>query len=115
MKKIDGYYRLNKSLLSDVYPDLSLRGAVLAAAINDRAGLSAKNASRWTDENGEIYLFFTNAEACKLLKCSHDTATKTFAELERHKIIHRESQGQGNPHRVYMRLIRTEIPNNQQP
>ena len=41
----------------------------------DRMGLSARNG--WLDDNGRVFLYFTQEEVMTMLDCGKDKATKT--------------------------------------
>lgn len=66
----------------------------------DRTALSAKN--KWTDEDGKVYVFFTQDEAKEKLNIGTGKATKIFSELDEIGLIIRIRQGQGNPCKIYV-------------
>ena len=53
---------------------------MLYGLLLDRMGLSARNG--WLDDNGRVFLYFTQEEAMTMLDCGKDKATKLFRELE---------------------------------
>ncbi|WP_347564053.1 replication initiator protein A, partial [Neglectibacter sp. X58] len=70
-----------KILLTDRrYKGVSLEAKVLYGLLLDRMGLSARNG--WLDDNGRVFLCFTQEEVMTMLDCGKDKATKLFRELE---------------------------------
>lgn len=92
------FYRLPKELLEA--GELSLEAAALYALLLDRWELSAKNG--WADAGG-VFVYFTQAEAQRVLRCGHNRATAFMRELERCGLIRRKRQGQGKPAKIYVR------------
>ena len=98
----NSYVQVNKLLLYDpTYNNLSSTAKVLYIFLFDRYTLSVKN--DFKDQSNNIYIFFTNAEICRLLHCEHNKATKTLRELEAFGLIARKKQGQGKPDRIYVK------------
>ena len=96
------FYRIPKILLTDRrYKGISLEAKVLYGLLLDRMGLSARNG--WLDDNGRVFLYFTQEEAMAMLDCGKDKATKLFRELEGIGLIERKKQGQRHPARIYVK------------
>ena len=96
------FYRIPKILLTDRrYKGVSLEAKVLYGLLLDRMGLSARNG--WLDDNGRVFLYFTQEEVMAMLDCGKDKATKLFRELEGIGLVERKKQGQGHPARIYVR------------
>ena len=96
------FYRIPKILLTDRrYKGVSLEAKVPYGPLLDRMGLSARNG--WLDDNGRVFLYFTQEEAMAMLDCSKDKATKLFRELEGIGLMERKKQGQGHPARIYVK------------
>ena len=96
------FYRIPKILLTDRrYKSISLEAKVLYGLLLDRMGLSARNG--WLDDNGRVFLYFTQEEAMAMLDCGKDKATKLFRELEGIGLVERKKQGQGHPARIYVK------------
>ena len=96
------FYRIPKILLTDRrYKGVSLEAKVLYGLLLDRMGLSARNG--WLDDNGRVFLCFTQEEAMAMLDCGKDKATKLFRELEGIGLVERKEQGQGHPARIYVK------------
>lgn len=63
------YYKLPKLLFeSDRYKDMKLEVKVAYAVLKDRLELSLSRG--WVDEEGFIYLIYSNSKLMKLLGCS---------------------------------------------
>lgn len=96
------FYRIPKVLLTDRrYKGISLEAKVLYGLLLDRMGLSARNG--WLDNNGRVFLYFTQEEAMTMLDCGKDKVTKLFRELEGIGLVKRKKQGQGHPARIYVK------------
>lgn len=83
------------------YKGVSLEAKVLYGLLLDRMGLSARNG--WLDDNGRVFLYFTQEEVMTMLDCGKDKATKLFRELEGIGLVERKKQGQGHPARIYVK------------
>jgi hypothetical protein len=98
------YYRIPKQLIgSEKYKNLSSNAVLLYGLLLDRMSLSGTHVDRFTDAEGFIFVYFTNAEVCKCFNCGHDKATKLFRELECYGLIERRRQGKGYPVRIYVK------------
>ena len=89
------YYRIPKALLAG---GLSLEAAALYGLMLDRVGLSAQNG--WTDGLGRVFIYFTQKDVEKFLRCGHNRATAYMRELERAGLIERVRQGLGRPAKI---------------
>ena len=86
------FYKIPKMLFTDKkYNMLSVCAKVLYCMLLDRASLSKENG--YIDSNGNVIVFMTNSQACDLLSCSHEKASKLFKELETFNLIERKKQG----------------------
>ncbi len=66
----------------------------------------------WLDDNGRVFLYFTQEEVMTMLDCGKDKATKLFRELEGIGLVERKKQGQGHPARIYVKnflFIKAEL------
>ena len=92
------FYHIPKILLTDRRcKGISLEAKVLYG----RMGLSVRNG--WLDDNGRVFLYFTQEEVMTMLDCGKDKATKLFRELEGIGLVERKKQGQGHPARIYVK------------
>ncbi len=82
-------------LVDETLQDLSNDAKVLYALLLDRASISKVNG--YVEPDGTIRLYFTVEEAMKKLHRSRQCVTRTFQELESHRLITRRKQGLGKP------------------
>lgn len=68
-----------------------------------RASLSARNASKFTDNEGRLYIIYTVEQVMKDMWCSEPTAIKMLKQLENIGLIERKRQGQGKPSITYVK------------
>ena len=98
------FYRIPKTLFTDWhYQNISIESKVLYGLLLDRISLSVR--SGWMDNEGRIFIYFTQEEAMAAMGCGKDKATKLFRELDQSGIglIERCKQGQGRPARIYVK------------
>lgn len=92
------YYRVPKALFTNPrYKDLSADTALFYGLLLDRTGLSGRNVTNFSDENGCIFIYYTLNKVCTALGCGHDKATRLFVELEKYGLLIRKRQGKGKP------------------
>lgn len=95
------FYRVPQVLFTDdEFRYISSEAKLLYGFLLDRTALSAKN--KWTDEDGKVYVYFTQDEAKEKLNIGTGKATKIFSELDEIGLIIRIRQGQGNPCKIYV-------------
>ena len=95
------FYRVPQVLFTDdEFRFISSEAKLLYGFLLDRTALSAKN--KWTDEDGKVYVYFTQDEAKEKLNIGTGKATKIFSELDEIGLIIRIRQGQGNPCKIYV-------------
>ncbi|WP_196602103.1 replication initiator protein A [Pectinatus frisingensis] len=98
------YYQIPKSLFSgQSYKGLGLDAKVIYAFLKDRMELSRRN--KWIDENGDIYLLFSQEKIADLLDTSVSTISRAFSSLKKYELIDIERQGLGLPNKIYIRRI----------
>lgn len=103
---ICGNIQIPKLLFHDVrFKNMSALAKTAYGFMRDRQSLSKKNADRWTDNQGNVYIYFTIKELADRFGCSEDKAGKIMRELECHKLIIRIRQGQGKPSRVIVNSV----------
>ncbi len=106
------FYRIPKTLLTDArYKSISIEAKVLYGLLLDRMGLSVKNS--WMDNDGRVYIYFTQEDAMQTMDCGHNKAVKLFGDLERSGLIERKKQGQGCPARIYVKNFIQSPPSDQ--
>ena len=106
------FYKVPQMLFSDEkFIKLSCEAKLLYGILLDRCGLSKKN--KWVDNDGKIFIFFKQDEACEMLGIGKGKAVKVFNELEQIGLICRKKQGQGKPTKIYVCNFTQFIDDNQ--
>ncbi len=96
------FFKMPMSLFSgELLTALSNEAKLLYGLLLDRTGLSAEH--NWTDENGRVYIHFTNAEVCKTLRIGMQKAVKLFRELTAAGLIERIRIGLGKPDKIFVK------------
>ena len=98
--KNNAFYQFPQWLLDEIYKDLSLRAKVMYMLIFDRRTLSIQN--KWHDQNGDVFVYFTNQQFMDLLNCNEKTVIKAKKELQDFGLIKEERQGVNKPNRLYI-------------
>ena len=93
MKSSYRFLKVPLCLFSDSYSQLSVEAKILYAFLLDRLTLSEKNG--FLDEDGNVFVYYTNSEVCRTLCCGSQKATRLFRELEKYRLINRRNQGRG--------------------
>lgn len=102
------FYRVPQALFTnEKFIKISCESKLLYGFLLDRCGLSRKN--KWCDEDGKLYVFFKQEEACEKLNIGKNKAVKIFDELEQTGLIIRKKQGQGKPMKIYVCNFTKEI------
>lgn len=95
------FYKMPKALFEDpAYKKLSDGGKLLYCVLLNRMGLSQKN--EWRDENGKVYIYYTNRKLRELFGWGHDKVTGRYKELERAGLIRRRKDKIGGPDSIYV-------------
>ncbi len=102
------FYQVDKLLLENPrYEELS-EGAVLTWAIlRDRMELSKLNSDVYSDEEGYLFLIFTDEELAEIIHRSRKTANLRKKELEKFGLLYNVRMGNQEPNRIY--LLEPEI------
>ena len=87
-------------LMNPEYKNLSHSAMVAYSALIDRMSLSDRN--DWRDDDGQIFILYSNKELCKTMNCSHETVTKKLRELEQFGLLKRKKRGQGKSDVLYV-------------
>ena len=101
--KMKRFIRMPRSLMDEVYGDISTEVKYLYTLMLDRVSLSMRKG--WRDNDGRVYIYFTLKDAERLLKVGKNKAVNLFKRLEELDLILRRTQGQGQPARVYVRRL----------
>ena len=98
--KNNQFYQFPKWLLTEPYIELSHRAMLMYMLLWDRRGLSEKNG--WYDEDGKVYIYFTNEQFTEILKCSEPAIIKSKKELTEIGLLDEVRQGINKPNRLYI-------------
>ncbi len=107
------YFVVPKALVTNERFHISYGAILLYGLMLDRAQLSSKN--NWVDKNGYVYIIFRNDEVKEMLRCSHTTAAKLFAELDMPPrgagLIEIVNQGKGEPRLIFVKDFTKPLSN----
>nr|DAZ46825.1 MAG TPA: replication initiator protein [Caudoviricetes sp.] len=81
---------------------MSALSKILYSWMLDRYYLSLANREKWTDEDGDVFIYFSRESVAELLDCSLKTATKLFKEIEDANLIYIVEQRGMKPNRIYV-------------
>ena len=96
------FYRIPKFLVTnDRFSKMKTEAKMLYGLLLDRMSLSRKN--EWFDKKQRAFIYFSQNEAMELLNCGETKTRMLFGDLERHGLIERKKQGQGNPDIIYVK------------
>jgi hypothetical protein len=97
------FYQVDKLLLENPkYEELS-EGAILTWAIlRERMELSKLNSDVYSDEEGYLFLIFTDEELAELIHRSRKTANLRKKELENFGLMYNVRVGNQEPNRIYL-------------
>lgn len=96
------YFAMPYALFDNpAYTGLSNDAKLLYGLMMDRINLSIKNQEEWSDENGEVYCYFTVEVAMKFLGKSNRHIIKLKNELHKFGLLLEVRQGVNKPNRVY--------------
>lgn len=85
------FYALPKILFeSDLYKEMRLDAKVFYAVLKDRLSLSFKN--NWIDEDGYVFLVYSNSKLMDILNCSKFTLLRMKKELTQFGLIYEVQQ-----------------------
>ncbi|WP_419154769.1 replication initiator protein A [Weissella minor] len=109
------FYKSPKAFQEDpYYKKMSTEAKYLYTVMKDLHSLSVNN--NWVDQDGNVYIYFTNEKIQDVLNVKKDKATKIKRELKDYGLI--ETQKQNNqPDRIYMGELvihKPEAPANQE-
>ena len=99
------YYKLPKLLFeSDRYKDMKLEVKVAYAVLKDRLELSLSKG--WIDEDGAIYLVYSNSKLRALLGCSKSKLLTIRKTSREYGLIDEVQQSSSEKGRIAIRFIR---------
>ncbi len=85
----------------------------------NKLNISKLNLKNFSDKNG-VFVYYSNQQICRHLRCNHKTATDTLKNLQQAGLIRKEYQKNGLPLKIYVNDVfcmhqNTYKPKNQQP
>lgn len=92
-------------LKDEKYKNFSSKEFMLYTLLLNRLNLSKKNTRHFCDEKG-FFVYYSNSEIEKAVRCSHPTVTTLLQNLEDAGLIHKEYQKNGLPLKIYVNDIR---------
>lgn len=98
--KRNSFYQFPQWLLNEPYSRLGDKAKMMYMLLFDRRGLSVKN--KWHDEDGNIYMYFTNEQFMQELNCSEPSIIKAKKELADFGLLKEVRQGINKPNRLYL-------------
>ncbi len=108
MKDKNAFFKIPKQLFTDErFCGLSSYAKLLYGLMLDRMSLSEKNG--WKDENGRVYIYYTQKDVMECLGVGRAKAIGVFAELDNAGLIHRKRQGMGKPLVIYVSEIESSV------
>ena len=99
--KNNAFYQFPQWLLKEEpYKNLGDKAKLMYMLLFDRRTLSIKN--KWYDDNGQIYMYFTNKQFMDELSCSEPAIIKAKKELTKFGLLKEVRQGVNRPNRLYI-------------
>lgn len=99
--KNNAFYQFPQWLLKEEpYKDLGDKAKLMYMLLFDRRTLSIKN--KWYDDDGQIYMYFTNEQFMKELNCANGSVVKAKKELAQVGLLKETRQGMNKPNRLYI-------------
>lgn len=97
------YLAVPKELIeNNSYSGLDYGAVILYSKMVERAGLSARNEDKFTDESGRLFIIYTVEQMEKDIQRSHPTVVKFTKQLADIGLIEKVRQGQGKPSKIYI-------------
>ncbi|NQI70677.1 DnaD domain protein [Streptococcus suis] len=94
------FYQFPQWLLEEPYNVLSDRAKIMYMLLWDRRKLSIKN--EWYDENGRVYVQYTNKNLMEKLSCSEPAIIKTKKELSELGLLNEIRKGKNQANFLYI-------------
>ena len=83
------------------YTNLSGNEYFLYMLLLNRSNISKRNLKHFSDKNG-VFIYYTNEQITKHLKCNKETACTILRRLESVGLIRKEYQKRGLPLKIYV-------------
>lgn len=94
------FYQMPKWLFEAPFEKLSNDARVVYSLLKDRFELSIKN--NWVDEEGHIFLIYTNDQLAEMMSMSNKSIIKFKKELKSHGLMDDVRQGLNKPNLIYL-------------
>ena len=103
------YFQIPYALMQDeYYSKLSAEAKIAYGLLLDRLKLSFKNKGAFTDDNGNVYVIYTNEQLQLALNVrSNKTLVKIKKELIDHNLLSEKRQGIQKPNLLYPQKVRS--------
>ncbi len=88
--------------VNPLYKHLDAKSKLLYALLLNRLQLSIANKDRFTDSDGNVFLYFSREEAGDKLNLSKNTITSAFEELKKAQLIYEKRIGFNPAMRIYI-------------
>ena len=98
--KNNAFYQMPQWLYDPPYNVLSDKAKQIYMFLFDRRTLSIQN--KWFDENGDVFVYFTNEQLMEKLNCSKPTIISAKKELADMGLLREFRQGVNKPNRLYI-------------
>ena len=99
--KNNAFYQFPQWLLKEEpYNNLGDKAKLMYMLLFDRRTLSIKN--KWYDDDGQVYMYFTNEQFMQELNCSEKPIIKAKKELAEIGLLEEVRQGINKPNRLYI-------------
>ena len=114
-----GFIKYPKEIFyGEEFSALSFEARTLLVLILDRTELSYKNRERFTDGDGEVFVYFTIREICEKLGCASGKAVKLLKQLEENGMIKKAGRLCGRPNKIvvlpqFLKFIKNEYYNSE--
>ena len=86
---------------NEKYNSLAAKDLFLYMLLLNRTNISKKNLKHFSDKNG-IFVYYSNEQIIKHLKCNKNTVTQILNNLEAAGLIRKEYQKPGLPLKIYV-------------
>jgi len=98
--KNNAFYQMPQWIYEEPYNALSDKAKQIYMFLFDRRTLSIQN--KWFDENGNVFVYFTNEQLMEKLNCSNKPIIQAKKELSDYGLIKEVRQGVNKPNRLYI-------------
>lgn len=98
--KNNAFYQMPQWIYEEPYNSLSDKAKQIYMFLFDRRTLSIQN--KWFDENGDVFVYFTNEQLMEKLNCSNKPIIQAKKELSDYGLIKEVRQGVNKPNRLYI-------------